>query len=302
MDLIFGITPWAIVLGMLAIYTVRVMLKGRAQSARADREGGSIILSKFLVEFGLWMLTPVARILARAGVTPDGVTWFSLVPGIGAGVALAYGWFGLATLLGTIAAFSDSVDGYVARLTGLGSEAGETLDAIVDRYVESAFFAGLLVHYRGSMVLSALTATALIGAFMVSYTTAKAEAQQVSPPRGLMRRSERATYLLAGAGLVPFVSLLVPESSPWMREATMIAVIVAIAAIANFSSLARMASIRASLRALEAPSPSGVASPHMAPAPHAVALPNAASVATVSASARRDPMAAGTLATSEGTP
>lgn len=292
MDLIFGITPWAIVLGMLAIYTVRVAIRGRVQSARADKEGGSIILSKFLVEFGLWMLAPVARVLARAGVTPDGVTWFSLVPGIGAGVALARGWFGLATLLGTMAAFSDSVDGYVARLTGLGSEAGETLDAIVDRYVEAAFFAGLLVYYRSSLVMCALTAAALVGAFMVSYTSAKAEAQQVSAPRGLMRRSERATYLLVGAGLVPFARLVVPASSPaYYGEATMIAVILAIAVIANYSSLVRMSSIRASLRAIEAKaSPSGRSTPNVNVVTHSVTP------------TRREALAGGALATSEGTP
>ncbi|MEO7965442.1 MAG: CDP-alcohol phosphatidyltransferase family protein [Gemmatimonadaceae bacterium] len=297
MDLIFGIGTWAIILGMLAIYRVRVALKGRSQSARADREGGSIILSKFLVEYGLWMMTPVARFLVRAGVTPDGVTWFSLVPGIGAGIALAYGWFGLATFLGTIAAFSDSVDGFVARLTGLGSEAGETLDAIIDRYVESAFFAGLLVHYRDSMPMVALTATALIGAFMVSYTSAKAEAQQVSPPRGLMRRSERATYLLVGAGLVPFTRAFFADSSPLLyREATMIIVIVAIAIIANLSSLMRVTSIRASLRALE--SPSNV--PHSSAA--SAAVPNVADTSSAVSGVGREAMSSGALVTSEGSP
>lgn len=253
MDLIVGIVPWAIVLSLLAVYEVRVFMKGRARSARADREGGSVLLSKHLVEFGLWMLTPVGRVLARFGATPDGVTWFSLVPGVGAGLALAFGWFGVATLLGTIAAFCDSLDGMLARLLNCGSEAGETLDAIVDRYAESAFLAGLMVHYRYSATMSALTALALVGAFMVSYTTAKAEAQQVTPPRGLMRRSERATYMLVGAGLVPFTRALLPETtSHFLREAPMVLVIGAIALIANWSALTRMSSIRRALIASEA--------------------------------------------------
>lgn len=246
-DLFWGIVPWAIVLSVLAIYVVRVALRGRATSARADKEGGSVLLSKHLVEFGLWMLTPVGRTLARLGVTPDGVTWFSLVPAIGAGVALAFGYFGVATLLGTIAAFCDSLDGMLARLLGISSEAGETLDAIVDRYAESAFLAGLLVHYRDSAIMSALTAAALIGAFMVSYMSAKAEAQQVTPPRGLMRRSERATYLLVGSGLVPFSRVLLADASPLVREAPMVLVIVVIAVIANVSALQRMTSVRRAL-------------------------------------------------------
>ena len=37
-------------------------------------------------------------------------------------------------------------------------------------------------------------APSLVGAFMVSYTTAKAEAMNVLAARGAMRRSERATF------------------------------------------------------------------------------------------------------------
>ena len=38
---------------------------------------------------------------------------------------------------------------------------------------------------------------------MVSYSTAKAEALHVTPPRGNMRRTERAVYLTLGAVLSP---------------------------------------------------------------------------------------------------
>ncbi len=291
MDLVFGIVPWAIVLSMLAIYTLRVFVKGRATSARADKEGGSVLLSKHLVEFGLWMLTPVARVLARLGVTPDGVTWFSLVPGMGAGLALAFGWFGVATLLGTIAAFCDSLDGMLARLLNRGSEAGETLDAIVDRYAEASFLAGLMVHYRYSATMSAMTAFALVGAFMVSYTSAKAEAQQVTPPRGLMRRSERATYMLVGAGLVPFTRALIPETvsvgaiieNHFLREAPMVIVIAVIAIIANASAVRRMLSIRRALVAQAARD----------------AQPKVEARVEAAATVRRESTASGAMVTSE---
>ena len=41
---------------------------------------------------------------------------------------------------------------------------------------------------------------------MVSYSTAKAEALGVEPPRGAMRRQERAVYFVLGAALVPIVA------------------------------------------------------------------------------------------------
>lgn len=247
-DLAVGVVPWAIVLGALLIFVVRVALGGRARSARADRDGGSALLSIHLVEFGVWFLMPVGRFVVRMGGTPDGVTWFALLPGIGAGVALADGRFGLATLLGTIAAFCDSLDGIVARLKGWSSEAGETLDAMADRYAESAFFVGLLLHYRDSLMISAFTAVAMVGAFMVSYTSAKAEAQQVEPPRGLMRRNERATYLLVGSGLTPFSNALWPSASLLQRDAPILIAIVLIALISNLSTFRRVSLIRNALR------------------------------------------------------
>ena len=248
-DLKVGVLPWAIVLSALALYAIRVVMTGRARTARADRDGGSVLLSMHFVEFGGWFLAPVGRFVVRIGGTPDGVTWFSLMSAVGAGVALAFGRFGLATLLGTIAAFCDSLDGIVARLTGLSSEAGETLDAMVDRYAESAFFVGLLVHYRSSSVVTAFVALAMVGAFMVSYTSAKAEAQGVEPPRGLMRRSERATYLLVGAGLTPFANALVPASASLIvRDAPMLLAILLIAIIANVSTFRRVSLIRQALQ------------------------------------------------------
>ena len=248
LDLYFGIAIWGALLSIFALYLGRVWMLGRARSARADKDGGSILLSMHLVEFAQWMLLPLGRLLVRKGGTPDGVTWFSLLPGIGAGVAIAYGWFGLACLLSSIASFSDSLDGMLARLSGKSSESGETLDAIVDRYAESSFFIGLIVYYRFSPIMVTLSAVAFLGAFMVSYTTAKAEAQQVEPPRGLMRRNERALYLAAGAGLVPFVRVMIPNSSQFLQETTMIIAIVLIAIIANLSSFVRVGGIRRALR------------------------------------------------------
>jgi CDP-diacylglycerol--glycerol-3-phosphate 3-phosphatidyltransferase len=253
-DLGFGIAIWTIVLGILAAYQVRVSMLGRVRSARADKDGGSVLLPLHFVEFAQWMLRPFANALIRRGVTPAGVTWFSLLPGVGAGVAVAFGWFGLATFLGTIASFCDSLDGMIARLTKSSSESGETLDALVDRYAESAFFVGLLVYYRSSLFMTVAIAIAFVGAYTVSYTSAKAEAQGVEPPRGLMRRNERATYLFGAAGLVPFSRLLAPASAgAFAHEAPMILSIVLIGIIANLSSFRRVGAIRRALDVIKPP-------------------------------------------------
>ena len=62
-------------------------------------------------------------------ITPNRLTWARGVLGFGAGVALAFGWFGLACALATWSVLGDILDGQVARMTNSGSDRGELLDA-----------------------------------------------------------------------------------------------------------------------------------------------------------------------------
>src|SRR4026209_1017271 len=76
----------------------------------------------------------------------------------------------------------------VARLRGIASEAGEVLDAAVDRYSEFFFLDRLCIWYRSHVGAMVLVLTALLGSFMVSYSQAKADAMQVRIPAYWMRR------------------------------------------------------------------------------------------------------------------
>ena len=108
----------------------------------------------------------------------------------------------------------------IARRTGVSSDAGEVFDAAVDRFGEFFLMGGLLIYYRdrGACMLLALAAT--VGAFMVSYSTAKAEALGVPPPRGAMRRSERAVYLMAAAGLTSITKVIFADTPSRCRCAS----------------------------------------------------------------------------------
>lgn len=150
-----------------------------------------------------------ARFLVFVGITPNQLSWASLVLGGLAGTALAYGYFGFGALFATYSAFLDTLDGMVARLTHVASDAGEVLDAAVDRYVEFFFLAGVVIYYRQIAPLQIIALFALAGSFMVSYSTAKAEALHIPPPPGIMRRPERAFYLILGAALSPI-------KMPWL--------------------------------------------------------------------------------------
>ncbi len=174
------------------------------------------------------------------------------MPAAGAGVALGFGWFGLAGVLAILAAFGDIIDGLLARKTGQSSDAGEVVDAAVDRYGELFFFAGLVYYYRGHDQVLFIVLAALAGAFMVSYATAKAEAMRVDPPRGAMRRGERAAYLLTGSSLTPICSTLFAGSpSLALRELPIILSLTVVAVVANVSVVQRLSAVAAALRARE---------------------------------------------------
>ena len=117
-------------LGALAIFAMQTARHGLVQTERAMKLGGSAVLGRFFVEYGLWMFRPVVRVAVRLGVHPDHLSWASLWLHVIAAVALAYGGFGLAGWVLLFGAMCDSLDGGVARARHLASDAGEVLDAV----------------------------------------------------------------------------------------------------------------------------------------------------------------------------
>lgn len=229
-------------------YAMRVAVFGPAQSARVDREGESRLVSKTAMELFYWVLGPVGALCIRFHVGPNAITFASLGLGLLAGASVGAGHLGVGATLCALSAACDGLDGFVARKTGKASDAGEVLDAAVDRYVELAFLAGVAVHLRASVPLLVLTMLAVSASFMVSYSTAKAEALHATPPRGSMRRAERALYLTGGAALVP---LFVALHSPF-AEAPLIAAVALVAAVGNVSAVRRLMVVAREVRAREA--------------------------------------------------
>jgi phosphatidylglycerophosphate synthase len=225
-----------------AAYGVRVMVWGVARSERVAKIGGTALVGQEIMAWTNWAMSPIVRGLTAMRITPNMLTWTACVLGFGAGIALGFGWFGLACALATWAVLGDILDGQVARMTNTGSDRGELLDAAVDRYTEFAFLAGLCIYYRDSIPYMLLTMAALCASFMISYTSAKAEALQVNPPRGLMRRHERATYLITGAGISALLgSWLAGRGLP--PTLPMLAGLAAVAVIGNAAAVIRLVRI-----------------------------------------------------------
>jgi phosphatidylglycerophosphate synthase len=240
---------WAL---LIVAYAIRVTRFGAFRSERVlSVGGGTVLLGENIMQATYWAIEPVVRGLIWLGATPDGITYAALVLGIGAGVAVSAGWFGLACLLATCSTISDILDGQVARVTKTGSNAGELLDAIVDRYTEFAFIAGFIVYAHDSPVQIVIALAALLASFMISYTSAKAEALQVSAPRGLMRRHERATYLTIAAGMTPLVGPWAHARWPELPTTIVFAVGLGIVGvIGNLAALQRIVRVHRGVSAL----------------------------------------------------
>jgi CDP-diacylglycerol--glycerol-3-phosphate 3-phosphatidyltransferase len=195
----------------------------------------------------LWALSPIARAAIVLGVSANMITAVSLLAGAGAGIFLACGHFGVAALFFATASLGDALDGLVARATGTESPKGALFDASVDRYEEFFAFGGLAVFFRSSGVLLALTLLALMGSFMVSYGSAKAEALRVVVPGGIMRRAERATCLSLGTALAPLMGALSRrlQGPSWAGEVPVVLAVAIIAVSANVSAVRRLRAIAA---------------------------------------------------------
>jgi phosphatidylglycerophosphate synthase len=235
----------ATMVGAGAVYGARRLARGPVGYERVQLQGGTVFLAEEIMNGGYWLLQPVVRGCVRAGITPAMLTWLSLVPALGAAAAAASGRWALAAWGLLASSLLDVLDGAVARAEGRATRAGAVLDSALDRYAEFAFFGGLLIHYRAHLGVQLLCFAAAAASVLVTYSTAKAEALHVTPPRGWMRRSDRMACLVIGALLSP-LSLRWFESGedvgawhPWPLIAALgvIAVVGHLSAVLRFRAL-----------------------------------------------------------------
>src|SRR4051812_12449896 len=204
----------AVTAALLGAYAVRVLTKGRFDHDRARKEPGTAFLGRFLIEFGYWCFSPLEKICHALGITPNQLTIASLAASLLAAAAFALGSPEAGGALVILCAILDALDGMVARTRGTASEAGELLDAAVDRYAEIATFAGIAAYYRSYPLGFWLALASLAGALLVSYARAKGEISGIDARMGSMNRGERAVYIGAAGVLAPYLAQFVEPASP----------------------------------------------------------------------------------------
>ncbi len=107
----------------------------------------------------------------------------------------------------------DVLDGVVARTNGKVTEFGAFLDSVLDRYSDAFIFLAIAVYmYRMNDYLGVgLSLGSLVGAFLISYTRARAEAVGIPCHTGLLERPERIILTSIGcitAYITPFLWIL----------------------------------------------------------------------------------------------
>lgn len=237
--------PLVLVTVLTVAYAVRIALRGRVHFERLEQQGSGRLLARSILEMGYWAIQPVARLLVRLHISASALSWTAFALGAVGGGLLAAGHFGSAGLVCAGAGILDALDGLVARQSGSSSQAGKVLDSTLDRYVEFFFLAGLAMYYRFDPPLQILTLFALLGSFMVSYSTALAEVFRIEVRCGGMRRAERMVYLIAGAILTPLSIAAVESARVGMPVGyPMVGALCLVAAFANASAVERFFKIR----------------------------------------------------------
>jgi CDP-diacylglycerol--glycerol-3-phosphate 3-phosphatidyltransferase len=147
------------------------------------------------------LLTPLVKTLTKWKIHPNSLTLGGFVITCMAAVALYKGYLRTGGVLILLGGLCDSLDGNLARATGIANRSGALLDSVIDRYSEFVMFLGIAAYFvrTKNYFILVVTFIALCGSIMVSYTRARAESLGFESKAGMMQRAERIVFLGSGA-------------------------------------------------------------------------------------------------------
>lgn len=134
-----------------------------------------------------------AQTASKLGLTPNIISTIGIVLALLSAIAYANGHQSIsltaAVVLLLLSGYCDILDGALARLCQKATPFGGFLDSLLDRYADSAVYAGIIL---GGLCSAPWGLTALIGSLLVSYSRARAEAEGIKMETiGLAERAER---------------------------------------------------------------------------------------------------------------
>src|SRR6476661_8811470 len=151
------------------------------------------ILPDWLQNGYLRIIDPVANWLVRRGVHPNTITAIGTACTVAGGAIYASGHIRTGGFFLGATALFDVLDGTVARRSNKSSTFGAFLDSTLDRVADGFVLGGIAVFYatsriHGSVPLMITALLGLVGAFLTSYTRARAEALGLDAKVGLLQR------------------------------------------------------------------------------------------------------------------
>lgn len=138
-----------------------------------------------------------AKAANTLGLTPNAVSALGIALALLSALAYFSGRqnLSLAVVLLLLSGYCDMLDGALARLSQKTTPFGGFLDSLLDRYADSAVYAGIIL---GGFCTLPWGLTALVGSLLVSYARARAEAANIKMESvGLAERAERIIILAA---------------------------------------------------------------------------------------------------------
>jgi len=168
------------------------------------------ILPDWIKNGYLRLIDPVANWLVKRGVHPNTITVIGTLCTVVGGIIYGSGHIRTGGFFLGITALFDVLDGTVARRSNKSSTFGAFLDSTLDRLADGFVLGGIAVFYatsriHGSVPLMITALLGLVGAFLTSYTRARAEALGLDAKVGLLQRPERVVLLSAPQALFGLV-------------------------------------------------------------------------------------------------
>jgi len=158
------------------------------------------------------VITPVASLALRLGITPNAVTWTGAIAVVASAMYFyPKGQFFIGTVVICIMALSDLFDGTMARISQKGSSKwGGFLDSTIDRITDSAILVGVSIYLiNNDDPLAIVVMVTLVTGMLVPYIRAKAESFAIQCSGGIAERTERLIISLAAIGFdglgIPYV-------------------------------------------------------------------------------------------------
>lgn len=194
------------------------MTEKTKSKSKNNEESQSEVFPLFIQRIYLTGLDPIVNFFIRFGVHPNTFTFVGLFLNFIGAFFLAMNSLAIGGFFIIIGGICDTLDGKIARASGLGSKFGALLDSSLDRYSEVIMFLGIAIYFvkNDFYFTSVGVFFALGGSMMVSYIRARAEGLGYNCRVGIMQRAERIVVIGLGALLSIFFSHWMLAISIWV--------------------------------------------------------------------------------------